>query len=122
MARMELVNGEPFDEKIPFEFLDVLIKTPDAADAEARATKSVPIMALNGFLPQPAFRGSEPSQRPCPPILRVARDTPKAQIPRAELRDEAALWRNIGNENVLYHSLLGLASGERFRGHLPEMG
>ena len=33
MARMEkLVNGEPFDEKIPFEFLDVLVGRGDAED------------------------------------------------------------------------------------------
>ena len=35
----KLINGEPFDEKIPFEFLDVLIKTADAADDKARATQ-----------------------------------------------------------------------------------
>jgi hypothetical protein len=33
IARMEkLVNGEPFDEKIPFEFLDVLVGRGDTED------------------------------------------------------------------------------------------
>ena len=33
----KLVNGEPVEEKIPFEFLDVLIKRADAAEGGAPA-------------------------------------------------------------------------------------
>jgi hypothetical protein len=38
MARLDkLVNGDPVEEKIPFEFLDVLIKRADAAEGSAPA-------------------------------------------------------------------------------------
>jgi hypothetical protein len=33
----KLVNGEPVEEKIPFEFLDVLVKRADAAEGGAPA-------------------------------------------------------------------------------------
>jgi hypothetical protein len=38
MARLDkLVNGEPVEEKIPFEFLDVLVARADAAPDGAPA-------------------------------------------------------------------------------------
>jgi hypothetical protein len=98
----------------------------------------------NRFRPTEEMNARDPNEALVSSCCRSTRDsenaihrTPRCRNLCTDRRPSRQCWRNfsnrtwatgphssigtVANDNVLYHSLLGLASGERFWKHSPEM-